>query len=405
MAWPLLSRLAAFHRMTLVRPCRVVVVIGSLGKTTTRRAVEAALGLPSSDMGSGNAWSSVALAMLRTGPSGRRIAVEVGIEEVGQMDRYVPVLRPNVVVVTCIGTEHHRSLGTAETTRHEKAQMVRALRPSGLAVLNGDDPNVLWMAGQTAARVLTFGFGRGCDVRASHLTFDWPAGMRFRLHADGHRRDVRVRLFGRQMCYPILAAVGVALAEGIALDAALERLEMLPPTSGRMEPVPLAGGAYLLRDDFKSTYETIVASLDALAQVPARRRIAVLGEVSEPPGPQGPVYREIGAQLAAVADRAIIIGHNYQRYAAGAVRAGMSRKALIDAGTSPWQAVEELRRDLGPGDVVLIKGRDNQRLERVALALEGRDVRCRLVRCRLRFGRCSECSALERGHSYVPFWS
>jgi UDP-N-acetylmuramyl pentapeptide synthase len=391
--------------MTFARHCRVVAVVGSLGKTTTRRAVEAAVGLPDYGTAPGNAWSSVALAMLRTGPSRRRIAVEVGIEDVGQMELYVPVLRPDVVVVTCIGTEHHRSLGTPETTRHEKAQMVRALRPSGLAVLNGDDPNVLWMAGQTTASVLTFGFGGACDVRASHVAFHWPAGMCFRLHADGHERDVRVRLFGRHMCYPVLAAVGVALAEGIALDAAVARLETLPPTPGRMEPVALASGAYLLRDDFKSTYETILASLDALAQVPARRRIVVLGEVSEPPGPQGPVYRGIGARVAAIADSAIIVGHNYQRYAAGAVRAGMSRKSLVDAGTMPWQAVEGLRRSLGPGDVVLIKGRDNQRLERVGFALDGRQVRCHLPRCRLKLGGCSECSALERGHSHMPFWS
>ena len=112
-----------------------------------------------------------------------------------------------------------------------------------------------------------------------------------------------------------------------------------------------------------------------LAEVPGRR-IVVIGSVSEPPGSQGPIYRRLGARLAAMDARVIVSSTEFQRYAAGAAAAGMPRDALVDAGRDVRGAVEAVRADLGPGDVVLVKGRDTERLDRVGLALQGREVRC-----------------------------
>ena len=86
--------------------------------------------------------------------------------------------RPDVAVITAVGSEHHRSLGTLEVTRAEKSWMVQALPAAGVAVLNGDDPNVMWMRQKTRARVVTFGFGAACDVRADDVRLDWPRGTR-----------------------------------------------------------------------------------------------------------------------------------------------------------------------------------------------------------------------------------
>src|SRR5262245_32170054 len=176
---------ARIHRATLVRRTRVIAVIGSYGKTTTTRAVHAALGIPRSawvDL-NGNCLSLVPLALLRHARAPVRIAVEVGIGAPSQMARYAAALRPDVVVVTSIGTEHIQSFRDIQHLRDEKAHMVRALGTTGAAVLNGDDPNVMWMATQTRARVVTFGLGAGHDVGATDVTLDWPHGTRFVLHA------------------------------------------------------------------------------------------------------------------------------------------------------------------------------------------------------------------------------
>lgn len=401
-AWPLLRRAATFYRRTLVRKPRVVTVVGSFGKTTTARAVIAALGGEVPADTHPNAWNFLAHAILRIRPYHRHRVIEVGIDGRGQMEAYARMIRPDVTVVTCIGSEHNRSLGTLAVTRAEKSEMVRSLSASGTAVLNGDDPNIRWMKKRTRARVITFGFDPMNDVRASDVIVHWPRGTRFKLHTDGRTRNLQIRLIGGHMVYPILAAVAVALSEGFELSQALPALEALSPTPGRLEPIRLRSGAYLLRDDYKSSLETIEIALDVLSQIPAGRRIVVLGEVSEPPGSQGPIYRHIGKRIAKIASRAIFLGGNFQRYAAGATRGGLPRDALFNAHRSVLKAIEELRHDLGPGDVVLIKGRDTQRLDRIPLALMGRKVRCDISFCKATLLRCGGCPMLERGWKGYP---
>jgi UDP-N-acetylmuramoyl-tripeptide--D-alanyl-D-alanine ligase len=159
----------------------------------------------------------------------------------------------------------------------------------------------------------------------------------------------------------------------------------------------LPGGATLLRDEYKSTLETVHAALDAFSHTRAARRGVVLGEVSEPPASQGPIYRELGMRVASMADYAVFVGGNFQRYAAGAVKGGLPRSALFNAKTSARKAAEHLRRELKAGDAVLIKGRDTQRLDRIALALKGRNVQCDIGFCDARIVCCEDCPMLERG--------
>jgi UDP-N-acetylmuramoyl-tripeptide--D-alanyl-D-alanine ligase len=313
------------------------------------------------------------------------------------MEQYARMIRPDIVVVTTIGSEHHRSLGSLEATRAAKAEMVRALPTSGLAVLNGDDPNVLWMAKLTKARVITYGFDETNDVRASNVSLEWPHGTQFLLHMNGETRTARTALIGTHMVYPVLAAIAVASAEGFSLEQTLSFLQSMRPTPGRLEPVRLPNGVMLLRDDHKSSLETIHAALDVFSELHARRRGVVMGEVSEPPGSKGPIYRELGRRIAATADYAVFVGGNFQPYAAGAREAGFPMSALFNVKGSVLDAAELLRRELQPGDTVLIKGRDTQRLGRIAIALTGRTVRCDIDFCDARVVACEECPMLERG--------
>jgi UDP-N-acetylmuramyl pentapeptide synthase len=397
-ARPAIAAAATVYRSTLVRRTRLVAVTGSFGKTTTARALTVALGRRPHRRLPLNSPVWVAEAVLRIRPGDRHAVVEIGISGPGLMAPHARLLRPDVAVVTSIGSEHHRAFGSLEVTRREKAELVRALPPSGLAVLNGDDPNVLWMRGQTRARVRTFGFDPSNDIQAADVSLDWPRGTRFTVQVAGQRRPLRVRLLGRHQIYAVLAAVTVTIAEGFRLDEVIPRLEALPPTPGRLEPVPLQSGAYLLRDDFKGPLETIDAALDVLAEIPAPRRIVVLGEVDEPIGSEGPIYRRLGERFGALVSQAILLGHSRatRRYAIGARRAGLPAEMLLEAGHDIFRAIAALDNRLAPGDVVLVKGRDSQRLARVALALAGRQVRCDLRSCHARIG-CDICPMLERG--------
>jgi UDP-N-acetylmuramoyl-tripeptide--D-alanyl-D-alanine ligase len=390
--------LARWYRRRVIRRTRVIAVVGSLGKTTARRMVEAALGgrlparLPS------NFGVRLAAGLLRVRPWHPHAVFEVGIARPGWMGLFADMLAPDVVVVTSIASCHNRSFRTLEATRAEKARMVEALAPEGLAVLNGDDPHVRWMATRTRARVLTFGLAADNDVRASDVRVEWPSGTRLTLHADGQAWPLLTRLVGEHMVYPVLAAVTVALAEGASPAEVVSRIESVPPTPQRMQPIPLANGATILSDEYKAALETIASALDTLAAVRATRRVVVLGDIEEPPRGAFATYRELGARLARCADRAILVGsHSLEGTITGATRAGMARAALTYVGSSVHGAIALLEQELRAGDVVLVKGTASQRLDRVVLALQGRLVRCAVKTCKVRpIIPCDICPLLAR---------
>jgi UDP-N-acetylmuramoyl-tripeptide--D-alanyl-D-alanine ligase len=394
LAWPWLRALGWLWRRVGLRRTRLVAVTGSFGKTTTVRAVRTALGLPT-NRHLRNSRSFLALALLGTSPRIDRLVLEVGISRPRQMRTFARLLRPDVAVVTSIGSEHLLSLGTLEQTTVEKGRLVEALPPGGLAILNGDDPRARSLAARSPARCVTVGFEPHNDYRAEQVELDWPTGTRFRLAGPGFRRPITVGLLGAAQLRSVLIAVAVGVELGEPLDRLFERLAELRPTPGRLQPEPLPSGAWLLRDDFKSTFETYQVACDLLARIPGRR-IAVLGDITEPGGHQRARYRELGALLGPLVERVVYVGGQPQALFSSLVRAGVARERLTHCDTVQ-EAAALLAPELRAGDVALLKGRSTDRIERIALLLQGRSVACELKLCRAQAADCTSCPMLERG--------
>jgi UDP-N-acetylmuramoyl-tripeptide--D-alanyl-D-alanine ligase len=398
-AWPVLATAARLHRRTVAARVPLVAIVGSLGKSTTAACVSTVLGLPPAARPELNGWSWVALAALRTRPRQPAQVVEVGIDGPGQMARHARMLRPDVVVVTSITSEHNRSLPSLEVARGEKVKMVEALRRGGTAVLNGDDPHVRWMAGRTQARTVWFGLGEGNDPQACDVQVDWPRGTAFTLRTAAGERRVRTPLLGLPGVQAALAAFAVARALGRNPDETVAALERIAPVDGRLCPITLPSGVVLLCDDKNSSEHSVATGLAALAALPAQRRIVVIGEIFEPRDRAGPLHREIGGQIGRVADLALLmVGRKRASpLRAGAAAAGMAPSSLHRFGDDLRAAGAFLRSELRRGDVVLIKGRGTQHLERIALALLGHPVRCMLSLCKVPEMRCGRCPQLTVG--------
>ena len=385
--------LASLYRRTLIRGTHVVAVIGSMGKTTTTRAVTAALGQDPDAVEGWNARGFLASFLLRIHPGERNAVTEVGIKHKGAMERFARLLQPDTVVVTSIATEHHRYLGPIESIRAEKARMIRSLQATSIAALNGDDANVLWMREQTPARVVTYGFGSGNDVRATDYVSRGVDGSEFAVCVGGETWRVRTRLIGRHMVYPVLAALTVAHEEGMTMEGAICAIRDLAPTPHRLFPVKLRNGAVLLMDDYKATFETIEAAMQTLLSLTAPRRTIVLGEIFEPPGNPEELYQRLGRRSAESADRVFFLGSDeaFAALSEGGRRGGMGSDRMVRI-SGVHEVAHALMRDLQPREVILLKGIGALRLERIALLLEGRSVSCRRDRCRaLITYRCEDC--------------
>ena len=159
-------------------------MVGSLGKTTTQRALQTVLDCPNRNFSYSNYGSSLAGNLLRIRPRDTHAVLEAGVDGPGRMASYARMIRPNLVVVTSIKSEHNRSFPTLFDTRQEKVKMVLSLPAEGVVILNGDDPHVRWMATQTQARVMMFGLNPNSDIRASDVIAG-DEGTDFDAHVQG----------------------------------------------------------------------------------------------------------------------------------------------------------------------------------------------------------------------------
>src|SRR6266545_4069309 len=409
-----LIRRWAARRLRAVAP-KVVAVTGSAGKTSTVRAIATLLGQIAPTFRSRQSFNSllglpIALARLR---DDRRFAVlEFGADRFGEIAQLAELFPPEVAVVTNIGAAHLDAFGSLTGVAREKAALVAALPAHGWAVLNGDDPLVAAMRQRTSAQILTFGVGSENHLRASDIEYALDQ-TRFRLHwnnrvpnprrhtkAHEEHENFRVSLrprSGQASCtfvdqvdqwmdaeqtieatIPLvgepavtigLAAVGAALACGMPLPQAAAALERADPVAGRLRALPGRGGATLLDDSFSGTLPAMLAALRTLGELPARRRIAVLGVPAEPGADAEAAYEQIGALAGAVADWLIAKGDWSVAAIEAARRANPAIAAqVVDTNTA---ALAALPRDLQPGDLVLVKGSAEARMEQIAAGLLG----------------------------------
>jgi len=315
---------------------RVIAALLRLLEPTfrSRQSFNSLLGLP------------IALARLRDEDC--FAVLELGADRFGEIERLAELFPPHIAVVTNIGAAHLDAFGTPEGVAREKGALIAALPANGWAVLNGDDPRVAAIRAQTSARVLTFGTSQGCDLRASSIRYALE-GTSFRLywnssvfdprrHTQTHEgqegfrvpacasveqpaRDlggpscafvdqieVSIPLIGEPAVTIALAAIGAALACGLALEQAVQALALVEPIAGRLRPLPGRGGATLLDDSVSAALPAILAALRTLAALPARRRIAVLGQPAAMGVGAAAAYAQIGALAGQVADVLICDG-------------------------------------------------------------------------------------------------
>jgi UDP-N-acetylmuramoyl-tripeptide--D-alanyl-D-alanine ligase len=395
-----LRKLATFYRKHFLSRTRIVAVIGSLGKSTARQVVAAALDCPDRNFSYYNARSSVPGNLLRVRRGDRHGVIEVSIGLPGIMEARAKMIRPDIVVVTSVKSEHNGTFPTLLDTRQEKVKMVRVLSKDGIAILNGDDENVRWMASQTQARVVTFGMNADNEVRATKLELNQNGTTRMEIQAAGKTFHFDNPLVGEHMIYPILAAVAVAHVEKIDIAGIFPRLAKIRPPVSRMEWFTLPNGIRVLDDSFKSSQESVDAAVETFSKMPGRK-IVVMGRIDEPQGKPRDHYRELGARLAQFADHILCIGDGESTsLRAGAVNAGMDISAIKFLGPRIKGGVEWLQTILQPGDLILIKGSINQKLRRILLQLMGKPVACRIKYCGVKVRTCDDCPLLNAPESF-----
>jgi UDP-N-acetylmuramoyl-tripeptide--D-alanyl-D-alanine ligase len=341
---------------------RIVGVTGSAGKTTTKDAIAHLLSveLPvGMTIGNFNNHLGVPLSILRLPDDARVGVLEMGMNHPGEIRALAAIAVPDIGVVTNVGYAHVEAFDSIEGVALAKRELIEALDPRhGVAVLNADDPRVMRFREIHRGPVISFGLSAGADVRAEEIVYQ-PEGTRFRVAGV----DFHTTLSGRHGVLNLLAALAVARVFEIPPERLRDAVRSFTIGSMRGERLERRG-IIVWNDCYNSNPEAVRAMLEVLRATPARRHIAVLGEMLELGAASEFLHRQTG-RCAAGSGLDMLIGvRGAARWIVEeAARAGMPPQAAHFF-EDPCEAGKFLRQLAGPGDAILFKGSRDVEIER-----------------------------------------
>lgn len=386
----------------------VIAVTGSVGKTSTKDAIYSVLkgqsryvrksekslnseiGLPLTIIGVPNAWHSLFgwLANLRSGLGlilKRQeypdcLILEVGADHPGDIRRTVKWLHPDISVITKVSQTpvHVEFFRSPEEVFLEKASLAEGVKSGGTVILFADDEKVMSLAEGSRSRgskVVSYGLNETAEVRGSDYSVTYvdgrPTGFSFKLNINGSALPVSVSgVVGETHQYSLLAAAAVGLVKGIKGETIVELLKSHDLPHGRLNIVPGINGSTIIDDTYNSSPDAAAAALRTLEmiQVGVGRKIAILGDMMELGKYSAGEHHRIGRLSAGIVSRLFTVGQRSRGLADEAVVAGLSTN-LVESFDSALEAAEQIRPLIQAGDIVLVKGSQSVRMERIVKAL------------------------------------
>ncbi|MEK7608349.1 MAG: UDP-N-acetylmuramoyl-tripeptide--D-alanyl-D-alanine ligase [Patescibacteria group bacterium] len=377
----------------------IVGITGSVGKTSTKRAVAAVLGserevrasggnfsnelgLPLTILGSWDRvggiffWVRVFLAtifrLIVKSHYPEILVLEYGVDRPGDMKYLLEIARPNVSVITAVGEVpvHVEFFNGPEEVAREKGRIIECLPTAGYAILNADDKVAAGLRPRTRAQIMTYGTGKDAAVRVSNIENKsengLPIGVSFKIEYGGSFVPVRLDgVFGKAQGYAAGAATCVGLIFGLNLVKISEALNAhYLPAPHRMELVPGVKYTHIIDDSYNASPLSMRAALETVKEIPAKRKIGVLGDMLEIGRYAMEEHEKIGALAASVLDQLVCVGPRAKFIAEGARKAGFPRKNIqmfdvVEDARSPVQSL------IKKGDLILVKASREIHLDEV----------------------------------------
>lgn len=385
----------------------IIAVVGSVGKTSTKDAIYTALkdtysvrknqkslnseiGAPLTILGLDNAWNNPLLWLKniilgglcvckRSYPSW--LVLEVGADRPGDVTRLARWLKPHVVVVTSLPDVpvHVEFFPSPEALIKEDVSILSHMRPGGVLVINIDEERALKVIEETKVTTYTYGSTLHADVHfdSARIVYDdtdgsrVPIGMSVKVNHDGSTVPVSLHgVLGVTHVYPIVAALAVGLSQKIPFLSMTTALASHEPPRGRMCLIAGLHGSTILDDTYNSSPVAVARALETLATIETPgNKIAILGDMLELGAHTAAEHKRVGTLVASLGVTYFIAVGVRSLYAAeAAVAAGMSAERVVHVRTSD-EAATVARKLVKHGDVVLVKGSQGVRAERVVAAL------------------------------------
>jgi UDP-N-acetylmuramoyl-tripeptide--D-alanyl-D-alanine ligase len=367
-----LQEIARFWRNKL--DLRVIGITGSVGKSTTKELAAQALTSryrTLKNFGNLNNEIGLPLTILGLTEKHERAILEMGFYVPGEINFLCEIAKPQVGVITNIGTVHAERAGSQEAIAQGKAELVEALPPApeGIAILNYDDLWVREMAKKTDAQVFFYGLTSDSDLWADEIEGLGLDGIRFRLHYKHETLHMHLPLIGRHSVHTALRATAIALVEGLTWQEIINGLRA-GRAQLRLVAVRSKCGALILDDTYNASPASTLAALNLLNELEGRK-IAVLGDMLELGKYETQGHEMVGLRAAEVADILLTLGKRAHTIARAARQAGMSTEKILEFEDTA-SIIEWSKKNLTEKDSLLLKGSRGLHMDQIVTALEAK---------------------------------
>lgn len=343
-------------------------VTGSVGKTTCVQIAAAVLSQKFKTLTTRpnlDPVLNIPITLLKLNPTVKKVILEMGVEYKGEMDFYLSLIKPKTVIFTKISYAHNEYLGSINEILQEKGQLIESLGEEGVAVLNWDDINSKKLAARCKGSIIYYGTDpKACTVWAGNIRIE-NFMTTFELNLGVERVKVNFKLLGSHQVYPALAATTLGVIYDIPLTKIKLALESIEPSEHRLEVLAGPNNAIVLDDTYNSSPAALDAAIDTLLQVPARRRILVLGEMKELGKYSDQLHRQVAQRIYKEKLDLVFLGLGDAQIIADELKSLGFWEERVDANLQNSQLVSKLLKILGKGDVCLIKGSRAIRLDEV----------------------------------------
>lgn len=356
-----LQDLGAYIRKRLDLP--LVGITGSVGKTTTREMVAAALSAKYQVFktpANHNSQIGVPLTLSQISSSDQIGVLELGMSEPGEMTVIAKLAVVDMAVITNVGVTHIENLGTRENILREKLKIQDGMNPSGPVFLNGDNDLLKDVRAREGHPTIYFGTGENADYRAVDISMEKGCPSFMMIHKKG-RLPVQLSVMGEHNILNALAALAVADYHGVPLEAAAERLREFGGFQNRQQ-ITEFDGITVIDDTYNASPDSMKAAIRVLSSFSeSKRRVAVLADMKELGEEERIYHHQVGEFLAdEPVDFLITLGELAEDLAQGAreLRPSLPIRSFLDR----EEMTDFLKKELREEDCVLFKGSNSMRL-------------------------------------------
>ena len=361
--------IAEFYRMKL--SVNVVAVTGSVGKTSTKDMLKSVISKSFDTLatdGNFNNEIGVPLTVFRMDSSYKKAVVEMGMSNLGEIGRLTKIAKPQIAVITNIGTAHIGNLGSRENILKAKLEVLEGLDRDGIVILNGDD-EYLWGAKKNITyKTVYYGIE---NKNADYVAYDVKSdenGSTFKLKINGTEYKFGISVVGVHHVYNALAAIICGLHFGMSIEDITQGIRDFAPSGMRQKEIKI-GGIKLIEDCYNASLDSMKSSLSVLnAMSENKRSIAVLGDMLEQGSLSESLHRQVGSYAASKGiDTLVCVGKDAKYIAQ---EAGNNKVKNVFEFDTNNQASQFLREYVKDGDVILFKASRGMKLEEVSSALQ-----------------------------------